>query len=149
MTTEQRNALNQQVAEQFRAQGGSGKIGEMMHADRMVLVTHTGARSGKRRTTPLGFWRLDGGRVFIVASAMGAPRAPDWFHNLVAHPDEVVVELGPERYDAVAAVASADERERLWGELIQQAPFFTEHQERAGRLIPLIELRRRAESAGD
>ncbi|MEU9592684.1 nitroreductase/quinone reductase family protein [Streptomyces sp. NPDC048219] len=141
MSTEQRNELNRQVAEQFRAQRGSGKIGEMMHADRMLLLTHTGARSGTRRTTPMGFWRLDGGRVVVVASNMGAPRNPDWFHNIVAHPD-VTVELGPDAYPAVATVLDTSERDRLWPLLLEQAPFFAQHREQAGRDIPLVELRR-------
>ncbi|GGQ79210.1 nitroreductase/quinone reductase family protein [Streptomyces flaveolus] len=141
MSTEQRNELNRQVAEQFRAQRGSGKIGEMMHADRMLLLTHTGARSGTRRTTPMGFWRLDGDRVMVVASNMGAPRHPDWFHNIVAHPD-VTVELGPDTYPAVATVLDASEHDRLWPLLLEQAPFFAQHQERTDRVIPLVELRR-------
>ncbi|MQY14437.1 Deazaflavin-dependent nitroreductase [Streptomyces sp. RB5] len=142
MTTEQRNALNQQVIDQFREQGGTGPIGEMMHADRMVLLTHTGARTGTRRTTPMGFWRLDGDRVCVVASNMGAVHAPDWYHNVVAHP-EVTVELGAERYAATAVPVTGAERDRLWAELLTAAPFFADHEKQAGRTIPLVELRRR------
>ncbi|MEU3661596.1 nitroreductase/quinone reductase family protein [Streptomyces sp. NPDC032940] len=141
MSTEQRNAFNRQVVERFRAQRGTGSIGDMMHADRMLLLTHTGARTGTRRTTPMGFWRLQGDRLVVVASNAGAPRHPDWFHNVVAHP-EVTVELGPDTWQAVATVLDAPGRALLWPLLLEQAPFFARHQEQTDRVIPLVELRR-------
>ncbi|GAA2389815.1 nitroreductase family deazaflavin-dependent oxidoreductase [Streptomyces glaucosporus] len=133
-------AFNRHVIEQFRANGGKGMIGDRIDAGKLLLLTHTGARSGKRRTTPLMFLRLNG-RLCVIASANGAPRHPDWYRNVVAHP-AVTVEIGDEEFPATAVVPSGRERDELFEEAVRQQPFFTEHQSRAGRTIPVVELRR-------
>jgi deazaflavin-dependent oxidoreductase (nitroreductase family) len=132
------NERNKLVIEQFRA---GGKI-DGMHRERLVLLTTTGARTGRRRTTPLMFQR-DGDRVVVMASNNGAPKAPDWYHNLVADP-HVTVEIGDESYNAVAVVAEGAERERIWTMLTDRFEFFVELQAKAGREIPLITLERTA-----
>lgn len=68
----------------------------------ILLLTTTGAKSGQRRTTPM-MCIPDGDRLLVIASNAGAPRHPDWYRNLVAHPD-VAVELGKETFDATAVV---------------------------------------------
>ncbi len=127
---------NRRVIEQFRA---GGEI-EGMHRERLVLLTTVGAKSGQRRTTPMMFHR-DGDRLIVMASNAGAPKAPDWYRNLEANP-RVTVEVGDETYDAVATTAEGDERERLWGTVTQNYPFFADHQEKAGRTIPVVVLTR-------
>ena len=82
--------VNKRVVEQFRA---GGEI-DGMHRERLLLLTTTGRRTGEPRTTPMMFHR-DGDRVLVIASNIGAPRHPDWYLNLVAHP-EVTVEVGDE-----------------------------------------------------
>ncbi|MGK5500047.1 nitroreductase family deazaflavin-dependent oxidoreductase [Streptomyces sp. URMC 125] len=137
------SAFNRQVIEEFRACGGRGTVGGRLDAGRLLLLTHTGARSGTRRTTPVMFLRLDG-RLCVIASNDGAPRHPDWFRNLTAHP-AVTVELGGEVFPATAVVPTGSERDALFAEAVRQQPFFAEHQERAGRAgrtIPVVELRR-------
>ena len=67
----------------------------------MIIVTHTGAKSGKSYTTPLVYTK-DGDRYVIIASKAGAPKNPSWYHNLVAHP-EVTLEIGNEKFKAKAA----------------------------------------------
>ncbi len=111
-----------------------------MHRDRLLLLTTTGARSGRRRTTPMMFDR-DGDRVFVMASNAGAAKAPDWYHNLVADP-HVTVEVGDETYEAVAVVAAGAERDRLWSLVTDHFPFFNDHQAKAGREIPVVVLER-------
>ncbi|MBB1252025.1 nitroreductase/quinone reductase family protein [Streptomyces alkaliterrae] len=137
-------AFNSKVVERFRARRGSGPLGDDLpfNADGLLLLTHTGARTGTRRTNPLGHLELDGGRLFVVASFMGAPRHPDWYHNVLAHP-EVEVELGGEHFPALASEAAAEEHPRLYAEALSWWPFLEDHQRRAGRRIPLVELRRR------
>lgn len=78
----------------------------------ILLLTTTGARTGRRTTVPLGF-AVDGGRVFVVASKAGAPRHPAWFHNLRADP-AVTVELGDGSYPARAIMTTGEERDRLY-----------------------------------
>jgi deazaflavin-dependent oxidoreductase (nitroreductase family) len=128
---------NRQVIEQFRA---GGPI-EGMHRDRLVLLTTTGARTGRTNTTPMMFVR-DGDRVLVLASNAGAPKIPDWFHNLVANPD-VTVELGDESYPATATPLTGTEYGRKWAWIKEQYPFFADHEVSAGRQIPVVALVRR------
>jgi deazaflavin-dependent oxidoreductase (nitroreductase family) len=127
---------NRRVIEQFRA---GGEI-EGMHREGLVLLTTVGARSGELRTTPMMFDR-DGDSLVVIASNIGAPRHPDWYHNLVNEP-RVTVEVGDERYDAVAVPLAGSDRESRWATLKQKYPFFAEHEAKTSRTIPVVELRR-------
>jgi len=84
----------------------------------------------------------DGERLLVVASNAGAPTHPDWYRNLVAHP-EVAVEFQTEIYDAIAIVAEGSERDQLWARIVEQYPFFADHQAKITRQIPVIALERR------
>ena len=128
--------INRRVIEQFRA---GGPI-EGMQRDRLLLLTTTGAKTGQPRTTPMMF-HPDGDRLLVIASNIGAPRHPDWYLNLAANP-QVTVEVGDERYDAVASTAEGAERERLWTMLKQAYPFFAEHEQMTNREIPVVILTR-------
>lgn len=129
-------AINRKVIEQFRA----GEEIEGMHRDRLVLLTTTGAKTGEPRTTPMMF-HPDGDRLLVIASNMGAPRHPHWYRNLVKAP-RVTLEVGDERYDALAAPAVGEERARLWAMLKQQYPFFADHEKKTSRVIPVVILTR-------
>ena len=85
--------FNSQVIEEFRANGG--KVGGMFEGAPMLLLHHTGAKSGQERVTPLVYLD-DNGQYVIFASKAGAPTNPAWYHNLVAHP-ETSIEVGPRR----------------------------------------------------
>jgi deazaflavin-dependent oxidoreductase (nitroreductase family) len=98
-----------------------------------LLLTTTGARSGRPHTTPLVYVR-DGNRLLVLASNYGAPRHPDWYHNLLAHPD-VRVEVAGEAYDAVAVVAAEPERERLFAAMAAHLPWLPDLQAQARRSI--------------
>ena len=128
--------INRRVIEQFRA---GGEI-EGMHRDRLLLLTTTGARTGRPHTTPMMF-HPDGDRLLVIASNVGAPRHPDWYLNLAATP-RVTVEVGEERYEAVATTAEGDDRNRLWPLLKQNYPFFAEHEQKTERQIPVVVLTR-------
>jgi len=128
--------INRRVIEQFRA---GGEV-EGMHRERLLLLTTVGARTGSPRTTPLMFVP-DGDRLLVIASNIGAPHHPDWYRNLVAQP-RVGVEVGDERFDAVAETAQGQERERLWASLVRDYPFFAEHQQKTDRQIPVVILTR-------
>jgi deazaflavin-dependent oxidoreductase (nitroreductase family) len=130
--------FNKKVIEEFRANGG--KVGGQFAGAPMVLLTHKGAKSGKTYTTPLVYSK-DGGRIVIVASKVGAPNNPAWYHNLVAHP-EVTLEIGTERFKAKAVVITGDERERLFNAQAQQMAVFNEYRKRTTRTIPVIALER-------
>src|SRR4051812_27405533 len=98
---------NQGVIDEFRT--NDGVVSQPPFP--ILLLTTTGARTGRRTTVPLGYAVDDDGRVFVVASKAGAPRHPAWFHNLRANPS-VTVELGDQCFQAEAIVTSGDERDR-------------------------------------
>jgi deazaflavin-dependent oxidoreductase (nitroreductase family) len=104
-----------------------------------ILLTQTGAKSGKRRTTPLVYF-TDGGDVILIASQTGKPRHPSWYHNLRAHP-EVELWAGGRGGAYRAREAEGAERERLWKLAAQLYPGYDDYQRRAdaaGRRIPVI-----------
>jgi deazaflavin-dependent oxidoreductase (nitroreductase family) len=125
----------------YRATGG--RIGHRFPGmGQMLLLDHVGARSGKRRTTPL-IYVEDGRDVVVVASKGGHPRHPAWYHNLLAHPD-TTVQIGRERRAVHARVAPAGERARLWPKAVATYRNYDTYQERAARDIPLVILEPRS-----
>ena len=133
------NDYNQRLIEEFRADRSNN--GEAFKGRPLLLLTTTGARSGKRRTTPM-MYVPDGERLLVIASNAGAPSHPAWYYNLVAHP-QVIVEVGRETFDATAIVTEGAERQRLWARIVEQRPFFADHQAKVTRQIPVIALERR------
>ena len=130
-----RNARNARVIEEFRS--GQGREAGRQN---MMLLTHTGAKSGKRRTNPL-VYLPDNGRVVLFASKGGGPTNPDWYHNLVSNPN-VTVEVGAETYEARAVVVTGKERDELYAKQAQLVPVFGEYQLKTARQIPVIVLER-------
>jgi deazaflavin-dependent oxidoreductase (nitroreductase family) len=131
--------FNTGIIEEFRS--NHGVVGGPFQGAPLVLLTTTGAKSGKKRTNPLATLP-EGGRLYVFASKGGAPTNPDWYHNVVAYP-EVEVEYGDEKFPAVARVVTGAERDRLFETQVQHMPGFGEYQARSGgRVIPVVELRR-------
>jgi deazaflavin-dependent oxidoreductase (nitroreductase family) len=104
----------------------------------MLLLDHTGARSGVRRTSPLVYVR-HGENYVVVASKGGFPQHPAWFHNLRAHPD-ATIQVGSRRLSVRARVAAPAERARLWPRAVATYRGYAGYQRRAGREIPLVVL---------
>ncbi len=130
-------ALNASLIDAYRA--NNGELPGDLAAGRFLLLTTTGAKSGKRRTVPLGFVRTEG-KTFILASLGGRPENPAWYHNLVANP-AVTVELGPDTYEAEALVLQGEERDRIFEICARKVSNFGDYQRRTSRIIPVIELR--------
>lgn len=134
------NEFNKNVIEEFRANGG--KVGGPFEGAPMILVHHTGAKSGTERITPL-VYQADGDHWVIFASKAGAPSHPHWYHNLIANPD-TTIEVGSETIEVTTTEASGDERTRLWETQKQNAPQFAEYETKAvGRTIPVLVFSRR------
>ncbi|WP_261570291.1 nitroreductase family deazaflavin-dependent oxidoreductase [Frankia gtarii] len=156
-------AVNQTVIAEYRATGGA--LEKTLPGSRLVLLTTTGRRSGREHTTPLGYV-TDGpsdtpagkdqpgaedqpgggngqadrhGRIIVFASNMAAPGHPDWYRNLTANP-KVTVELGTDRFPAVASTATGADRERLYQALVETMPGIRGHQEQVEREIPVVVL---------
>ncbi|HJT55200.1 MAG TPA: nitroreductase family deazaflavin-dependent oxidoreductase [Ktedonobacteraceae bacterium] len=133
------NDYNRQLIADFRANRNNPDT--PFKGRPLLLLTTTGARSGQSRTIPM-MYVPDGDRLLVIASNAGAPSHPDWYHNLVAHP-EVTVEVGNETYNATAVVTQGEERQRLWNRIVASYPFFNDHQAKIARQIPVIALTRR------
>ncbi len=130
--------FNATIIAEFRA--NDGKVGGPFEGATIVLLTTTGARSGLERVNPV-VCRREGNDVFVFASKAGAPTDPDWFHNLVAHP-EVTVELGTDTYRARAVVLEGTERDRVYAAQAAEYANFAEYQAGTDRVIPVVRLDR-------
>jgi deazaflavin-dependent oxidoreductase (nitroreductase family) len=128
--------FNAAIIDEFRANGG--KVGGGFEGAPMLLLHHTGARSGVERVNPL-VYQPDGDDLVIFASKAGAPTNPDWFHNVVAHPD-TTVEVGEGTRAVRARVAEGDERERLWSRQKELMPGFADYERSTDRRIPVVVL---------
>ena len=139
MTTQAKRDFNTRNIEEFRATGGTlSAFGDAP----VLLLTTTGSKSGARRTAPM-MYRADPeepGRVFVFASAAGAPANPAWFVNLVALPDDVVVELGRETFTARPEVLAEADRARVFAEQERDFPAFGSYQAQTARPIPVVGL---------
>src|SRR5438876_1137861 len=109
----------------------------------VVIVTMRGSTSGKVRKIALMRVEHDG-EYALVASMGGAPTNPVWYYNLKAHPDAVVIQDGPERFDAALREVSGSERDEWWKRAVAAYPPYEEYQERTERTIPVFVARRRA-----
>ena len=101
-----------------------------------VLLSHTGAKSGTERTSPLLYFR-DGENLVIVASKGGYPKHPAWYHNLLAHPD-VTVEVGTAVVPVTAHIAEGEARDLIWQRQKSDYPGFAEYEQKTSREIPVV-----------
>ena len=102
-------AFNENLIKEFRANGGKAVSGPFVNAP-LLLITTTGAKSGRPFTTPLVYTK-DGDRIVIIASKGGAPASPDWYFNLKANPI-VALEVGTEKFQAKAVITIGRKRRR-------------------------------------
>jgi len=137
-TNEYQN-FNENLIAEFRANNGATS-GPFAQAP-LLLLTTTGAKSGREHTTP-GVYTRDGDDLVVIASKGGAPTNPAWYHNLLAHPD-VTVELPGETIRAHARVTTGDERDRLFKAQADLMPGFKDYQQKTDRVIPVVVLERR------
>ena len=121
---------------EFRANGG--RVGGHWEGRDLLLLTTFGRRTGRAYTTPVVYSR-EGDRLLVYASQGGSPVHPDWYLNLVADP-RVVVEVGVERYDALATPLRGEERDREFAAQADRNPAFGRYQEQTDRVIPVVAL---------
>ena len=126
-------AMNRSVIADFRANGGVVK----RRKNPIILLTTTGARTGRTHVTPLNFSR-DGDRVVVIASKGGSATHPDWYHNIVANP-EVQIEDGADTYKARATTTNEPERTLLYDRQAKEMSFFDGYRKRVkAREIPVV-----------
>jgi deazaflavin-dependent oxidoreductase (nitroreductase family) len=129
--------FNTAIIDEFRA--NEGRLGGGFAGAPMLLLHHTGAKSGQVRVSPLVYQDL-GDTIAVFGSKGGAPTHPAWYLNLVANP-EATIEIGTETRAVRARVAEGAERERIWEAQKLAVPGFAEYEKTAGdRQIPVIVL---------
>jgi F420H(2)-dependent quinone reductase len=128
--------VRDQVAE-YEASGGQRANTFLDTGLPIIVLTTRGAKSGKVRKNPL--MRVEHeGRYVLVASKGGAPQNPEWYHNLVAHPGEVVLQDGPEPVAVSVREISGDEKKEWWARAVAAYPPYAEYQEKTDRQIPVF-----------
>jgi deazaflavin-dependent oxidoreductase (nitroreductase family) len=135
MTQQDLHDWNRRIIEEFRTHGG--QVRQEFGSAPLLLLNTTGAKSGKPFTHPL-LYLADQERLFIFAAKNGTPTNPDWYYNLLAHPQ--VVELGTERFQATAVVLEGEGRDWIYAKQVERMPGFAEYQKKTSRQIPVIEL---------
>jgi deazaflavin-dependent oxidoreductase (nitroreductase family) len=103
----------------------------------IVIFTTRGNKSGKIRKTPV--MRVEHeGQYALVASMGGAPQNPVWYYNLLAYPDDVMLQDGPEPFDVAVRQLNGEERAQWWERAVRAYPPYAEYQERTDREIPVF-----------
>ncbi len=136
---EQITAFNEANIAEFRASGG--RLATFGTAP-VLLLTTTGAKSGQRRTNPMMYLAddRDAKRVYVFASAAGSDSNPAWFHNIVANPHDVGVEVGTANLSADAEVLPEPDRAAVFAEQARRFSGFAHYQSMAQRPIPVVGL---------
>jgi len=129
------------VVAEFRANGG--RVGGELADTPLLLLHHVGARSGIERVTPLAYVRRGDDHVAVVASNGGSARHPSWYYNLIADP-RIEVELGTDRFLALAEALSGPARAALWPDLVAAAPTLGVLDAETARELPVFILTRAA-----
>jgi deazaflavin-dependent oxidoreductase (nitroreductase family) len=118
-----------------------GRVGGRLMGLPVLLLTTTGRKTGRPRTTALMY--LPRGDDFVViASVLGEPRHPAWWRNLEAQP-EASVQVGRGRHAVRARRAEGEERAELWIAVTEKVPDYDAYQSRTTRRIPVVVLERR------
>ena len=129
---------NKSIIEEFRA--NKGKVGGPFAGANLLLLHTKGAKSGLERINPMMYYR-DGDRYVVIASKGGADTHPDWYYNLLAHP-ELSVEVGTDQFPVIATVPSEPERTKLYEKMEAISSGFTEYKNKTARVIPVVILTR-------
>lgn len=132
--------FTQSVIAEFRA--NKGRVGGELADTPILLIHHLGVRTRAERVTPVAYSSLPDGRLVIAASNGGSPTHPAWYHNLKAHPT-IEVELGTERFTALAQEVTGSAHAKLWPKLVAASPTLGHFQAKTCRQIPLLTLTRR------
>lgn len=129
---------NDTIIAEFRSNGG--KVGGPFAGAPLLLLHSTGAKSGLDRVSPM-MYRQVGDTWAVFASKAGADTNPDWYHNLIAHP-QARIEVGTETIEVTARVAGSKEREPIWNAQKSQYTGFADYEQKTAREIPVLILER-------
>jgi deazaflavin-dependent oxidoreductase (nitroreductase family) len=105
----------------------------------LLYLTTVGAKTGQERLAPVAYF-ADGDGWLVVASSAGAIRHPGWYHNLAAHPDQIWIEVGGQRFRVTAEQLDGPRREAAWQRISSEQPRYTGYQQKTDRVLPVIRL---------
>ena len=128
---------NELVIKEFRENGGKVKGWAPL-----ILLTTKGAKTGQTRIIPLMHVPY-GNKVVAIASKGGSVKHPDWYNNVLAHPD-VTVEVGNEKFETTARILTGAERVKAFEKAVEVFPPYGQYQQKTSREIPVIALERPA-----
>ena len=122
----------------YRLTGGKfgGKLGKF----KVLLLTTKGHKSGKIRTSPVGYFERDGG-YFIVASNSGAANNPSWYHNIKGNPNDVTIQLKDKVMKVKPEIVLGEARRPVYDWIVSIAPNYGEYEKTTSREIPLVFLK--------
>ena len=132
---------NDKIIEEFRTNGGDVQTNGFGRS--LVLVHHVGAKSGRERVNPVVAIDEDDGSWLVAASAAGADHNPDWYHNLLAHPDVTVEAPGEVTAQVRAEDLTGADRDAAWARFTAWSDGFAAYEAKTARVIPVVRLRRR------
>ena len=122
-------------AELYESSGGTE--GTTLRGVPVIILTSVGSKSGKLRKTALMRVEHDG-EYAVVASLGGAPKHPVWYWNLKEHPEEVLIQDGPEPFRVTVREVEGDERAEWWDRAVAVYPDYAEYQQNTDRVIPVL-----------
>jgi len=120
----------------YRLSGG--RFGSQVQGLQVLLLTSSGRKTNRKRTTPLGYF-MDGDRYIIIASNAGFDSHPAWFYNLSKNP-QVLIEVGRQKLQVEANIVEPGKRDLLWAKLVKLAPGYAGYERKTSRVIPLMAL---------
>jgi deazaflavin-dependent oxidoreductase (nitroreductase family) len=126
--------FNTKIIKEFRENGGV--VGPPFEGASLLILHTTGAKSGSVRENPVVYKDL-GGSYAVFASKGGAPSNPDWYYNILAHP-EIEAEIGTQKVALKARVAGKQERDQIWVPWKTANPGFAEYEAKTTREIPVV-----------
>jgi len=116
------------------------RSGDRFQGQELLYLTTTGAKSGERRTNPVARFDDSGGGWVIVASAGGTAQHPGWYHNIVAHPDQVQAEVAGKTHHVTVDQLEGEARGRAWAVVVSTQPRFGGYTEKTDRVLPVLRL---------
>ncbi len=127
----------------FLYQLTGGKLGGTLFVVRVLLLTTTGRKTGRKRTIPLGYIEYDGGYVIIGLFAIFSNANPGWLYNLQTNPQSLI-QIKNKQIDVHAEIVGLEKREQIWKQVRNNAPFYTWFPNRTNREIPLVQFHQTA-----
>lgn len=118
------------------------RSGDTFRGKAVLYLTTTGAKTGKRRTSPVGYEPDGEGAWLVVASFGGAAQHPGWYHNIVAHPEQVWIEVGGQHHRVRPEQLDGPRRDEAWRRITASRPGMAGYQEKTDRVLPVLRLSR-------